>query len=357
MNPRTALGGKMNPSDYIELKFWIDEGIPKYSTKLKKLYTENKPYPKGNNGMPLSPSKMEYFIYFLGEETAGLVYCFVKPFFSKKHAFTYALKAGLIDEAARSIIESYFVSTELKMKQNHASAVAKPEYREKLRKASNHELQSRMKKEWFSNEANKKKSTDATQTPEAKRKRVEKYKKWINEGGREELLIAANKPERKAKISESSKKMWRQARASGDKEKLATWYKSRFARNYKLQNYDVNKIEYEFGLLLLELGADFVYEPTIPIDEGYVYPDFLIPKYNLIFECYGDFWHGNPRLHSPDRILYENISASVIWLKDEKRTASLTRQGYEVYSFWEADILGNKSVVKERVENILNGYK
>jgi G:T-mismatch repair DNA endonuclease (very short patch repair protein) len=357
MNLKTTLGGKMKPENYIELKFWIDEGIPKYSVRLKKVYTEKKPYPKGSNGMPLSTSKVEYFSYFLGEETADLVYKFVKPFFSKQYAFAYALKTGLIDEANRSTVESYFVSVESKMKQNHAIAVAKPEYREKLRKASNHELQSKLKKEWYKNEENRKKIVDAAQTPEAKQKRVAKYKKWINEGGREKLLLAANKPERKAKISERSKKMWEKAKISRDEEKLAAWYKGRFARNYRLQNYDVNKIEYEFGLLLLELDVQFVYEPTIPLEEGCVYPDFLVPKHNLIFECYGDFWHGNPCLYAPDKILYENVTALAIWLKDENRTASLMRQGYKVYPFWEADILGNKSAVKEKVKEILNEYK
>jgi very-short-patch-repair endonuclease len=33
------------------------------------------------------------------------------------------------------------------------------------------------------------------------------------------------------------------------------------------------------------------------------------------------------------------------------------RQGYKVYPFWEADILGNKSAVKEKVKEILNEYK
>jgi len=347
----------MKPEDYIDLKFWIDECIPKYTVKLKKLFTESKIYPKSINGMPLSPSKMEYFTYFLGEETGVLVYNFVKQFFNKEYAFAYALKKGLLDEAFQFTVESYFISVKAKMKQNHAVAMAKPEYREKLRKASNHELQSRLKKEWFSNPDNKKKAVAAAQTPEVKQKRVEKYKKWINEGGREKLIFAANNPERKEKISKSSKKMWEQARMSCDEEKLTAWYKGRFARNYRLQNYDVNKIEYEFGLLLLDLDIEFVYEPTIPIDEGYVYPDFLIPKYNLIFECYGDFWHGNPRLYAADKILYENVPASVIWLKDENRVANLTKQGYEVHSFWETDILGNKSIVKERIEEILNGHK
>lgn len=344
----------MKPEEYIELKFWIDENnIPKHSVKLKKAFIENKPYPKGSNGMPLSPSKLEYFNYFLDEETSDLVYNFVKPFFNKQHAFNYALKMGLIDEAVLPIVESYFVSIETKMKKNHAIAMTKPEYREKLKKASNRELQSKLKKEWFRNEDNKKKIIDATQTSEAKEKRIEKYKKWIEEGGREKLLAAANKPERKAKISESSKRMWKQAKTVGDKEKLEAWFKGRFARNYKLQNYNMNKLEYEFGLLLIELNIQFIYEPTILIEGGYVYPDFLLPEYNIIFECYGDFWHGNPQLYSPEKILYENIPVSVIWLKDENRVAKLVKEGYKVYPFWETDILDNKLVVKERIEEIV----
>ena len=104
------------------------------------------------------------------------------------------------------------------------------------------------------------------------------------------------------------------------------------------------------------MGIDFLYEELTKLEEGITYPDFLIAEKKIIFECYGDFWHGNPSIYAPDKILFDNIKASEIWEKDKKRVDNLIQKGYKVYYFWETDILKNKETVIEKIKEIINEH-
>lgn len=55
-------------------------------------------------------------------------------------------------------------------------------------------------------------------------------------------------------------------------------------------------------------------------------PDFYLPKYNIIIECDGDYWHRLPDVVS----------------RDKRKNAYYKERGYAVFRFWESEI--NESV-------------
>jgi very-short-patch-repair endonuclease len=62
--------------------------------------------------------------------------------------------------------------------------------------------------------------------------------------------------------------------------------------------------------------------------EDIVNVDFFLPKYNLVIQCDGDYWHN--KLEVKER--------------DERQDKVLIENGYKVYRFWEHEI--NESVEK-----------
>lgn len=64
--------------------------------------------------------------------------------------------------------------------------------------------------------------------------------------------------------------------------------------------------------------------------------DIYIPSKRQIIECFGDFWHCNPKVYSSDYYhKYVHMNASEIWHRDEERIASFTKAGYTVEIIWE----------------------
>lgn len=61
--------------------------------------------------------------------------------------------------------------------------------------------------------------------------------------------------------------------------------------------------------------------------------DFFIPEANLIIECDGDYWHGNPRFFP---ILRETQIKQKE--RDSFRNKELTERGYKLIRLWEYEI-------------------
>jgi G:T-mismatch repair DNA endonuclease (very short patch repair protein) len=349
----TAITIDSQLEDFFDLKVWIDGVTPKHSLKLKAKYTEGKPFPKGSNGMPLSPSKSEYFAYFIGDDKAQLVYGLVKPFFSKRKVLLYAKEKGLLTEPDWLLVEAYWQTIDAKMKEKHTAAINEPAYRAKLKAAYNHQLHSDLKKAWHKNPGNRARFIEATQNQDSKKRRVVAYKNWLSNGGYEQLLVTANTPERKQKISTSSKLMWAKAKETNDVDKLDKWFKSRFSRNYQFENWSMTSIEYMVATMLDAMHATtFQYEPCLCIDGIMFRPDFLLSG-KVIIECYGDFWHANPKRYQANSFMFEGMTASDIWSKDSERVLTLEKNGYTVFALWESDILNDKQTITETIKKAI----
>lgn len=348
-----------NIQQYFDISYSFENNIPKFKIKLRQSFIESKKYPLNKNGMPLSPSSIEYFNYFLGENIGKIAYEFYKKFFNKKFAF-YFIKTNFgLKENEEIILNEYFNSIDLKMKNNHKKVIDSIEYRNKLKQSYNHDLQKKIKKEYFSNPENKKKMVEACHNEQSKQKRLVSYKKWLENGGYEKIKEAANKEDRKEKISIASKKMWEKFLSEGPKgennQKLKNMLNNSYSKKYNFNNKKMNKIEFIVASLLAELKIKFEYEKLLTVnDKKIYYPDFIIDDKKIIIECFGDFWHGNPKFYKNNQLLFEDLKVSDIHKKDNKRLLDFKNAGYKTLVFWENEILNNIGEVKQKVKEAFN---
>lgn len=107
-----------------------------------------------------------------------------------------------------------------------------------------------------------------------------------------------------------------------------------------------NTLERELTKIIrLNVTKDFVTQYRI---NRHVF-DFYIPKFNLLIEADGTFWHADPRRY-PDR-----SKLSIVQLKnlenDKIKNELATKEGYKLIRIWEFDVFNNPSEVIEIIKN------
>ena len=77
--------------------------------------------------------------------------------------------------------------------------------------------------------------------------------------------------------------------------------------------------------------------------------DFAFPKYNLIVECDGDYWHGNPKI-------YKKLSEGqkIKKRKDKSNEKIIKSRGWRILRFWESEINKDISNCVNMVERMVN---
>lgn len=91
-------------------------------------------------------------------------------------------------------------------------------------------------------------------------------------------------------------------------------------------------IEIKIQNFLKQLRIEFFTHQYMTIEHGYQC-DILIPSMNLVIECDGDYWHGNPILYpNPTTLQQEQIN------EDKIRTIELIAKGFKVLRLWEFEI-------------------
>lgn len=107
-----------------------------------------------------------------------------------------------------------------------------------------------------------------------------------------------------------------------------------------IQNKKPTKIEIKLNKFLNGEGIKF--ESNHPIKNFRV--DFYLKDYNLVIECDGDYWHGNPKFYNPKEL-------GVIQLKnfdrDKRKEEMLKSNKIDIIRFWEYDIKNNFNTVKQ----------
>ncbi len=82
-----------------------------------------------------------------------------------------------------------------------------------------------------------------------------------------------------------------------------------------------------------ENGGEFCIRTT----KGYKWPvDGYCEETKTVFEFYGDYYHGNPKMFKADD-LYHGTPYSHKWEKDEKKRKAFEALGYTVVVMWESD--------------------
>ena len=88
------------------------------------------------------------------------------------------------------------------------------------------------------------------------------------------------------------------------------------------------------------------------IDKSFVC-DFALPKYKIIIECDGDYWHANPKLYSKLNKIQKR-KVKIDKFKDEY----LKRNGWKVLRFFESNIKKSPNecinMVEEQIKKVAN---
>lgn len=122
------------------------------------------------------------------------------------------------------------------------------------------------------------------------------------------------------------------------KESLSKIQRERYSSGRYRPNYSkISKAEKEIKLYLDSKGIEAVTQfwiPGVPF-----YYDFYLPKYNLIIEYNGDYWHANPKKFKSGELL--NIAnrgkllVDDIWKRDLEKRKAVADRGYKFLCIWE----------------------
>ena len=122
-------------------------------------------------------------------------------------------------------------------------------------------------------------------------------------------------------------------------KKMENWIK----KNKIPNNSKDTKPERLFALILDILNIE--YEKQKPVKKYKC--DFYIPKYNLIVEIDGDYWHANPKKYKASDIIGPSKkTAKKIWESDKTKTLDILNEGYKVLRYWASDL---KNITHEKI--------
>jgi hypothetical protein len=99
--------------------------------------------------------------------------------------------------------------------------------------------------------------------------------------------------------------------------------------------------------ILNDLSVEFVNE----FNAKYVSIDNYLPKYNLMIEVMGQYWHTDPR-----KYLEINYQRQVDRIKHDKIKNSYIKSQYDIdiLYLWEEDILANPTMIKQLIQEYIN---
>lgn len=179
---------------------------------------------------------------------------------------------------------------------------------------------------------------------------------YSDETFKQHFLKKMNKPNRIEKIKKSSIKMWENARLN-DSHKYKKMLLSKSNKNYEINGFFMNSIEFLVANFLNELKVNWEYEKRIDIGNNTYFPDFYLIDYNSVIECYGDFWHANPMMMESTDKTHKYITAADVWRRDEIKNNNLLNVVNNVLILWESDIKNNKEQCITNIKSIANDKK
>lgn len=122
----------------------------------------------------------------------------------------------------------------------------------------------------------------------------------------------------------------------------------------KIRQAALKQIEREtFRKTSIERAIEhFLVEQSIPYKYSFIFEgaqfDFLLLGTNILIECDGDFWHGNPKFYSSFYKVQKRIKA-----RDIEKNQIAAANGYTLLRFWEDKIKNDFENVKKRIINAL----
>lgn len=95
------------------------------------------------------------------------------------------------------------------------------------------------------------------------------------------------------------------------------------------------KIELKIQGFLEELQIEYIKHFYMKYIKSHYRCDIFIPSLNLVIECDGDWWHGNPSFYDQKELTIKQKEQKI---RDRLRTDQLKQHGFKVIRLWEDDI-------------------
>jgi len=162
-------------------------------------------------------------------------------------------------------------------------------------------------------------------------KRVESIRKKMKGKTYEELFGPEKAAQLKKEKSEKTKQLLKNVKGMGF-PKDGTM---KIRRAKQICPKKDTKIEQKIEGFLQLLGMEYNKHAYMNCIRDAYQCDFLIPSLKTIIECDGDYWHGNPRRFTGEKLKEFQIQQRE---KDQQRTEQLVNHGYKVIRLWESEI-------------------
>jgi ABC-type uncharacterized transport system substrate-binding protein/very-short-patch-repair endonuclease len=119
----------------------------------------------------------------------------------------------------------------------------------------------------------------------------------------------------------------------------------------KIQRINISKAEKEIAEWFKNNNIEFI--PQFRIQGiSFIY-DFCLPKYNLIIEYNGNYWHADPKIYKSGTLLKrpkcKEVLVDEIWERDKVKKEEIEAKGYKLVYIWE----NNYKKEKEKLLNNL----
>ena len=150
-----------------------------------------------------------------------------------------------------------------------------------------------------------------------------------------------SKPKYKKMFSEIQKELWSSGKMEKTRKKLSEMMKERH-RKGEIKSFNISKAEKEIINELRKNGVECIH--SFRIDTKIF--DIFIPKYNLLIEYNGDYWHCNPKKYKSNYFNHKkNKTASEIWEYDKNKLYLAEKHNYNCEVIWESDYKKNKYII------------
>jgi hypothetical protein len=341
--------------EYFEYSLTFEGDKPKFKIKLLEKYKTGSTTPfRPGTRTPYSGVQKEYYTHYLGNKGIN-VWEARKTLCSVFDGWLdFCKRVMKLNDTDISNLDKYqsSISSKIKEKLNtHYSSpnaiLTKEKYKKRTEKWS--KVIGRMNSDKWSDESWKMEEMKRRNESGFYIEVAEKNKlRMGNPDYKKMFLEAVNDPKRIKKISESSKKMWQRFKETHPDE-MYNIVNSGAKKNFELNGYKMNSIEFIIGSLLNSLSIKWEYNKCFTFGKSLYSADFYIPEHNTVVECYGDFWHASPRLFSDGDVIFRKKSVNEIRKKNEKRKKDFVDNDINFLYYWEYDIKNNLETIKKDI--------
>jgi hypothetical protein len=150
-------------------------------------------------------------------------------------------------------------------------------------------------------------------------------------------------------VSDLLKERWRSGKMEKTRLKLSQLMKDKHTNGiFK----SINRSKAEFEIIEYLESKNIECQSSYRVESKIF--DIYIPKYNLLVEYNGDYWHCNPKKYKADYFnKKKNKTAEELWEYDKNKLYLAKKYNYNTIVIWESDYKQNKNILKE----IFNNYE